>query len=97
MKKIKIMLLSMLVLAAVGGALAFKANSKYNVLYCTAPNLVPPAQGAITDATNCNVTFRTSITIDPVSPLKYFTLANAQDKCVFPAGAKCTAFYSQPE
>lgn len=41
MRKIKIMLMSLLVLAVVGGALAFKA--KFQKIYCTAP---VPASGS---------------------------------------------------
>lgn len=37
MKKVKIMLLSLLVLAVVGGALAFNANAKFERSYCTTP------------------------------------------------------------
>jgi hypothetical protein len=47
MKKVKIMLIAITVLAGVGGALAFKAKKFNSVLYCTSGN---PAQGA-----KCNV------------------------------------------
>ena len=45
MKRIKIMMLSLALLAVVGGALAFKAKfSGYSVCYTTTTEGIPPAQ-----------------------------------------------------
>lgn len=42
MKRVKIMLMSLLLLAVVGGALAFKA--KFNIKYCTTNAVLNPQQ-----------------------------------------------------
>ena len=51
MKKAKIMLTSIAILAVVGGALAFKAQRLQR--YCIVPNVTPAQQG-ITTTLNCN-------------------------------------------
>jgi len=51
MKKAKIMLTSLAILAVVGGALAFKAHRQSS--YCVVTNLTPAAAG-ITTTLNCN-------------------------------------------
>jgi hypothetical protein len=52
MKKAKIMLLSVAVVAVVGGALAFKANSKFNRAYCYRIDPVAgPCQGGCVNCT----------------------------------------------
>ncbi|OQP48046.1 hypothetical protein A4H97_29870 [Niastella yeongjuensis] len=95
MKRIRIMLMSMVVLAAVGGALAF--NAKKNIrTFCTDPNPahIPGNLASITAANNCNALVLTSTTVQPnPAGLKYITPTVLQ-VCQFPANANCPAFYS---
>lgn len=53
MKRIKVMLLSLFVLAAVGGVLAFKAKLPnvclYNIVDTTCPILITPSTVVVTD------------------------------------------------
>ena len=51
MKKIKLMLLSLSILAVVGGALAFRAKS--GDFYCTAPTILK--NGVVTYSTFCTL------------------------------------------
>jgi len=93
MKNIKIMLMSMLVLAAVGGALAFKAK-KFSTPYCSSVGAL--VLHGKTDASNCVHLFQTSTTDTRNGNLIYFT-PTILNQCVFPAGAKCTAYYTTQE
>jgi len=52
MKKIKLMLLSLSILAVVGGALAFTLKTQGD--WCTAPTILD-AQGHVTVSTTCSV------------------------------------------
>lgn len=99
MKKIKIMLMSVLVLAVVGGALAFKAK-KFDVLYCS-KDVTPPAIGqTILAKGNCILPIETSTTVNDPSlgfGSFYITLAPDGENCVFEDTDTCPAFYLSRE
>ena len=97
MKRIKIMLMGVVVLAAVGGALAFNAK-KFSVNYCIDSIRTPVNLLSTTGANNCNFLVETSTTVQlPSIDIKYITPA-VDGKCTFTAGdPACPAFYRTEE
>jgi len=81
MKKAKIMLLSLAVIAVVSGALAFKAKKFSRTFYCY-NNSAPDIVGGVDLNTTCTsfYTVRATAT-DGVNPLYHYTLVNASTLC----------------
>jgi len=86
MKKAKIMLIAIAVLATVGGALAFKANKKFSEIYCIGTTISNPDQ-ALTRTTLSKPTTGAGFTY------YYTTLkANGQHVVVFSDCPETTTF-----
>ncbi|OQP67792.1 hypothetical protein [Niastella populi] len=76
MKKAKIMLTVIAVLAVVGGALAFKANKKFNTNYC-----ILTTAGSAGTCTGEILGYRLATAIDQNKVTYYYTTKNQGDVC----------------
>lgn len=81
MKKAKMVLFSLAILAVVGGALAFKANSKYLVEFCYTTQTT--TDGSQSNTFACPLV--TTSTIDESQPTQFFYATIKNGNCP----AKC--------
>ena len=93
MKKAKIMLMAIAVLGIVGGALAFKASSKFSIsnLFCYTANF------AGLPTTTCRTSFVTNVNNGQatIQGTIYATLTTTTNSCVFKTtvGGVLTTYY----
>ena len=92
MKKVRVMLMSIVVLAAVGGALAFKAKT-FGVSFCTDPEQRPQVAGIKTNAHDFCTELIQTTTTDLPNISTYYATPTVLDVCEFEAAEECTASF----
>lgn len=78
MKRAKIMLIAIVALASVGGALAFKANKKYNIEFCTL-RTQDFANPTTTKCVEAVLISKKAVATDPNPTTYYYTIKQVDD------------------